>query len=771
MQPDVSAPLLRAGAGEFEAVEGPKQRHHARPPELYLETRDATSPSAGPPSSPRKTVRARAVRALQETEQGETLFGTALKVITCGLGSGILAVPWGAAGASLGVSHLITGVVLIANLWSVMIIVHAVDRWGGTKVWDPSQNRWLGTRRRAGYRIDDLGQLLRQAPAPLPALAIVWDVTVNVSNCGALVGYMIVTGDAMPDLMAQGCIDMADRRPWILLGSLICLPLCWADLAFLTYSSAVGVAANLFLFVVLLFELMRNGAAGEICTLGIAPGALTCMSNLVFSVVIQMCIPEYYTQMRREDQDPNLFCKWVLLPSFSFIFLLMCSFSTVGYLAYGPGVSSNVLINFPDDVWGRGAELSIVMACLMVYPNMLRPMIQPCLRGAAWVRGKCARREDVPEFMSPIPSPAWSPQDSARRVSLVWNESEGGGKQFMKTTQDVYEGRLVHTELRTEKPIELDVVTGECKLDVTDTRGFERDSLVFVDGETREYAIVKEVLASKARFGRGSGSSRGGFLLLRPRYGTDPNLPEEDDEGRPLSALSDLQPPNGTKVVLDQDPVLVTAAVAGESCLHMSFTNSIAAGTTIIIGQGARAERHMVVRSAALEPEGASIEAGIRTHDLVLVLRSPLRYNQGAHTTVVLDHGPTEMAATVIVVLVMAVTFMVRDLGVVNVANGALSVAVIIGLVPGVCAWHLHKHWGAAFSDRKPNGKLQAMPLAFRYKSASALLVILSVIMGIISVFFTDNHSEDLEGSCSYSMLVSLPGELGHVSFSNESVR
>lgn len=749
MQPDVVVPLLQYGFREAPG-EGPKRR--ARPPELHVEPSSPTRRRAASSAS-EKVIRARAPHVLQEKESGETLFGTALKVITCGLGSGILAVPWGTAGASLGVSHLLTGIVLIANCWSVMIIVHAVDRWGGTKVWDPSQSRWMGTRRRAGYRIEDLGQLLRQAPAPLPALAVVWDVTVNVSNAGALVGYMIVTGDSMPPLVTFGCIDMADRRPWIMLGSLICLPLCWADLAFLTYSSAVGVAANLFLFIVLLGELFREGTAGEVCTFGIAPGALTCMSNLAFSVVVQMCIPEYYTQMRREDQDPDLFFKWVLLPSFSFIFVLMCSFSTVGYLAYGPGVASNVLINFPDDVWGRGACVAIVTACLMVYPNMLRPMIQPLLRGATWVRDTFSRK-DTTEFLSPMPSPAWSPQDVGRRASLVWNENEGGGKQFMKTAQDIYEGRLVHTELRTENPIELDVNTGECKLDVADTRGFEKDSLIFVDGERREYAIVKEVLANKARFSQGS---RGGSLVLRPRYTADPNLPEEDEEGRPLRALTDLQPQSGTKVVLDQDPVLVTAAVAGESCLHMSFTNSISAGTTIIIGQGARAERHLVTRSAALAPEEGS--TGIRTHDLVLVLQAPLRYNQGAHTTVVLDHGPTELTATIIVVFVMALTFTVRDLGVVNVVNGAISVAVIIGLVPGVCAWSLHGHWGTAFSDRMPNGKLHVMPLVFRYKTASALLVILSVVVGIASVFFTDNHSADLTAGCSWNMLVSLPGE------------
>ena len=89
-----------------------------------------------------------------------------------------------------------TAAVLAANAWTIMIIVYAIDCWGGTKQWDDRQARWMGSHRRTGYRVDDLGQLLRQAPWPLPGLACVWDVTVNISNFGALVGYMIVTGRA-----------------------------------------------------------------------------------------------------------------------------------------------------------------------------------------------------------------------------------------------------------------------------------------------------------------------------------------------------------------------------------------------------------------------------------------------------------------------------------------------------------------------------------------------------------------------------------------------
>jgi len=670
------------------------------------------------PAKPALTQRVPIVS--NEVEQGETMFGTVLKVITCGLGSGILTAPWGAAGASIVTSCLLTAVVLVANAWTVMIIVHAIDRWGGTKVWDAEHKQWLGTRRLKGYRIGDFGELLRQAPKPLPTLATVWDVTVNLSNFGVLVGYMIVTGDAMAPLMQSNCDDLANRRPWILLGSLVCLPLCWADHTFLTYSSAVGVLANMYLFFVLVGILVSHGPAAEVCTFGMAPGTLTCMSNLVFSVIVQMCIPEYYTQLRRDDQEPGKFLNGVLIPSFGFIFVLMCAFSTVGYLAFGSAVSSNVMLNFPPGLWSRGSQVAICVACLMVYPNMLRPMVQPLLRGVGWV---------LHLFDSEAP---------AERTSPV---------------HDIYEGRLVHTELIG--PIQVDWHTGDLTLDVADTRGFEKDALVFVDGSSREYAIVKDVLlASHSPWdANGARAQRVGKLRLRPRYGADPQKPIMNEHGCPELALHDLMPPPGSKVVLDEDPVLVTAAVAGEKCLHMSFTIGIAAGTRIIVGEGVRAERHKIKGTGTFAPERESTEAGVRTHDLVLRLGDELRHNHGAHSRVVLDTGTTEAATTAIVFGVLAVALVIDSLGVLNVANGALSVAIIIGLVPGFCAWYLNTHWRSAdaagpnsFCDSRQQNA--PMPLSIRYKTASVMLAVVSVGVGLASTLFTENHTQSLVDSC-----------------------
>jgi len=249
-------------------------------------------------------------------------------------------------------------------------------------------------------------------------------------------------------------------------------------------------------------------------------------------------------------------------------------------------------------------------------------------------------------------------------------------------TEDIYEGRLVHTDLVDD--MQVHSRTGEVTLPVADTRGFEKDALIFVDGLCREWAVVKEV-------------------------------------------------------VLDEDPVLVTGAVVGEGCLHMSFVNGITCGARLVIGEGPRAERHRVTRSEALTPEPESAAAHIRTHDLVLFLDGRLRHNHGAHTFVRLDSGPTETVATVIVVTVMATTFVVKNLGLVNVVNGALSVAVIVGVVPGLCAWQMHESWDAL-----------TMPACIRHKCASLVLAITCVIMGVASMFFTDNHAPDLASSCTW---------------------
>lgn len=650
--------------------------------------------------------------AKTEAKQGESLFGTALKVITCGLGSGLLVVPWGAAGASLLTSHAMTGAVLVVNCWTVMIIVYAVDHWGGPHAWDENEGRWVGTQRKPGYRIDDLGQLLRQAPWPLPTFAVAWDMAVNVSNFGALVGYMIVVGDAIAPMMRNGCSDLSDRRPLIGLCALVCLPLCWADLAFLTYSSAVGVLANLYLFAVLLGSFASNGLAKDVCTFGVAPGALACLGNLAFAVVLQMCIPEYYTQLRREDQDPGKFFRFVLAPSFTFIFLLICSFSTVGYLTYGPSVSSNVLRNLTPDAWSQSTQVAISVACLMVFPNMLRPMLQPLMRFIDWATASLGLG-DAP-------------------LEAVEEEEE--------TPPDIYEGRLVHTELTG--PIKVD--SGIATLPVADTRGFERDALIFVDGSTREYAVVLEVkLDTAERLALPSADSavrpKRGSLKLRPRYRDEAQCPLQGPDGTPICALGCPAPP-GTKVVLDEDPVLVTAAAAGERCLHMSSTRGISRGARVVIGEGTRAEYHLVASTKALTPEAAS--AGHRTYDLVIFLAEPIKHNHCAHTRVTMDPGATRSAATAIVLGVAAVALAVDDLGVVNVVNGALSVAIIIGMVPGACAWQLAKHW---------RGQKAPGPLSVRHQAASGALIIACIVVGFASMFFTDNRVDRLSSSCSLS--------------------
>eukprot|EP00929_Paragymnodinium_shiwhaense_P119867 TRINITY_DN9177_c0_g1_i1.p1 TRINITY_DN9177_c0_g1~~TRINITY_DN9177_c0_g1_i1.p1 ORF type:complete len:718 (-),score=77.35 TRINITY_DN9177_c0_g1_i1:192-2345(-) len=671
---------------------------------------------------PSKKVVARQQHVASEAEQGETLFGTSVKVVTCALGSGMLVVPWGAAGSSLLTSWILTALVLLANGWTIMIVIYAIDRWGGTRAYDAQSKQWQGTYRQKGYRIDDLGELLRRAPGRLPALAILWDTALNLSNFFVLVGSMIVTADAMTPLFQLNPV-FSFRAPWIVLGSLVCLPLCWADLSFLTYSSSVGVSANVYLFAVLFAAFWVQGVAEDVCIGGVGPGSLACLGNLLYALIFQMCIPEYYTQMRRDDQDPRTFLKWVLVPSFLFLLCLMGAFSTVGYIAYGPTVNANVLMNLPGTPVGRSTQVALTVACLMVYPNMLRPMIKPMLRGMDWLRS----------FVSP------------RRVSIDSAE-EDASQVSVGAAEDIYEGRLVHTDL--EQPVQAEEVTGEVVLVVGDTRGFEKDSLLFIDGATREYGVIKEIIPQK-----GSTTPFGGTLRLRPRYGKHPIMPILTDTGYPLCAVTQLDVPVGTKVVLDEDPALVTAAVQGESCLHLSFVTGIPVGARIVVGEGARAEKHMVVGVETWEPEPASVQSGLRSHDLVLRLDAELRHNHGARTRVVLDHGPTELVATAIVISVMLVAFFVRNLGVVNVLNGAMSVIVIVGIVPGMCALQLRQTWqdgllARAASNGSTATSSSCMPLCFRYEAVTVGFMAVSVLAGIGCVFYTDNHAAELTEAC-----------------------
>ncbi|CAE8610696.1 unnamed protein product [Polarella glacialis] len=103
-------------------------------------------------------------------------------------------------------------------------------------------------------------------------------------------------------------------------------------------------------------------------------GSITMVSTMMQSVIIQMCILPMCKEL--EDRSPQKFGR-VMLASFSILGALLILYSIAGYMAFGPCVQSNLLKNFPDGVFSKIAQLSMVFACFAVYPIMMIAMIAP----------------------------------------------------------------------------------------------------------------------------------------------------------------------------------------------------------------------------------------------------------------------------------------------------------------------------------------------------------------------------------------------------------
>ncbi|CAJ1459913.1 unnamed protein product, partial [Effrenium voratum] len=148
-----------------------------------------------------------------------------LNIVVCGLGTGILTLPWSLAGASLIFGVAIIAAVLVVNAWTILLLVEAAET----------------------YQVFDLGGLLAHLPgrlghrAPQAVNAAIW-----VSGFLCLVSYVLVLADCgQPFLLAPS---------WRLkiLVSLLVLPICFLDQRWLSLTSSLSVAAVGIVFWLLL---------------------------------------------------------------------------------------------------------------------------------------------------------------------------------------------------------------------------------------------------------------------------------------------------------------------------------------------------------------------------------------------------------------------------------------------------------------------------------------------------------------------------------------
>merc|ERR1719480_265099 len=109
-----------------------------------------------------------------------------MNLMTTGLGTGILCLPWLMAGASILPGLAIIAVVLAVNAWTTSILVHASDK----------------------HQVFDLGGLLAKVGGCGGLLQVVSNVIIWVSTFLCLISYiLVISGSAQSTLLGGALPD------------------------------------------------------------------------------------------------------------------------------------------------------------------------------------------------------------------------------------------------------------------------------------------------------------------------------------------------------------------------------------------------------------------------------------------------------------------------------------------------------------------------------------------------------------------------------------
>jgi len=188
------------------------------------------------------------------------------------------------------------------------------------------------------------------------------------------VGYIVVIADALESLLSASFQGPATRAIVLTISGIGVLPVCFLDQSYLSFSSSLGIAINVYMFVLVAGLLAQEGTATGVCVAGAGTGLVTLFSTLMQCGIIQMCVLPMYEELK--DRSPRQFQRAVLI-AFSFLTLLFGAFSALAYLRYGPEVRSNITNDFPDDSLGYMAKVGMAVVVLAVYPIILKSMTAP----------------------------------------------------------------------------------------------------------------------------------------------------------------------------------------------------------------------------------------------------------------------------------------------------------------------------------------------------------------------------------------------------------
>jgi hypothetical protein len=230
--------------------------------------------------------------------------------------------------------------------------------------------------------------------------AIIW-----VSQFLVLLGYTDVVADSMLKLLPADSAIAGHTTLAVLLGIFV-LPLSMLDQRYLAFTSTLSILANVYMVGLIIVYAFVQGDASRVtadspenggsplCLFGLTKGSITLFSLLMYTIIIQMVIPDMYQEL--EGRSPEKF-RTCLTIAFAVLFFIFAAVMVGGYVAFGPSVESNALNNFGSDFYGDIARVAMVVCLLGCYPLNIKPMLAPCERvqealGAWWSRRRAAQQ-------------------------------------------------------------------------------------------------------------------------------------------------------------------------------------------------------------------------------------------------------------------------------------------------------------------------------------------------------------------------------------------
>lgn len=219
--------------------------------------------------------------------------------------------------------------------------------------------------------------------ATVPKLTFLIDVAVFAQTFGAGCAYLIVIGGLMPQVMDQAGAAVAaqSRLLWVMVGFAFVTPISFFDdLTRLNFTSSLAILfAVFFILMVFLYSIPKASGldacpdkqcVGETNTWLLTVDVLRVFSIFIFAFSCQINIFPVVNELRRPSQKRfDFVIKYSMLTACA-IYLIVAA---CGYKTFGDKVESNILINYPNNVWTSICRVSISCLVAFSYPLQVLP--------------------------------------------------------------------------------------------------------------------------------------------------------------------------------------------------------------------------------------------------------------------------------------------------------------------------------------------------------------------------------------------------------------